>query len=244
MPRCHIALGGNVGKVEETFQTALDRLAADSLVTVSRVSSVWRTRPVGPHAGGEYLNAAAEVETSLEPLALLDLLKELERRAGRTPGEHWAPRPLDLDLIFYADRVIEDPRLMVPHPACWYRRFVLDPLAEIAAEVRHPVKGVRVGDLRARLLPRPLRLALAGSTASDREQLEHALSTTPEVEIVDWKASSAASADPTILAWLGPDPDVDEPAGFQALPHVPRLDASAADDPTSFLRGVLQAALG
>ena len=123
MPRCHIALGGNLGDVEETFHWALARLGGTDPSTVTRVSSVFRTRPVGPHAGGEFTNAAAEIETDLEPLALLDLLQDLERRAGRTPGEHWGPRPLDLDLIFYADQMIDMPRLRVPHPACWYRRF-------------------------------------------------------------------------------------------------------------------------
>jgi 2-amino-4-hydroxy-6-hydroxymethyldihydropteridine diphosphokinase len=245
MPRCHIALGGNVGKVEETFQTALGRLATDSLVAIARVSSIWRTRPIGPHSGGEFLNAAAEIETSLEPLDLLDLLKDLERRAGRTPSEHWAPRPLDLDLIFYANRVITHPRLTVPHRACWYRRFVLDPLDEIAAEVRHPVKGISVRELRARLLLRPLRLALAGSTASERDRLTQELSTTSgELEVIEWQPPYDSGAEPAILAWLGPDPGANEPTDFQALPLVPRLDVSAADDPTAFLHGVLQAALG
>jgi 2-amino-4-hydroxy-6-hydroxymethyldihydropteridine diphosphokinase len=245
MPHCYIALGGNVGKVEETFQTALGRLATDNLVAIARVSSIWRTRPVGPRSGGEFLNAAAELETSLEPLDLLDLLKDLERRAGRTSSEHWAPRPLDLDLIFYADRVIELPRLTVPHPACWYRRFVLDPMTEIAPEVRHPVKGINVRDLRARLLHRPLRLALAGSTASERERLMRELSTTPnEFEVVDWQPPNQSGVEPTILAWLGPDADADERTDFRDLPLLPRLDVSGADDRRSFLHGVLQAALG
>jgi 2-amino-4-hydroxy-6-hydroxymethyldihydropteridine diphosphokinase len=245
MPHCHIALGGNVGRVEETFQTALARLATDNLVAIARVSSVWRTRPIGPRSGGEFLNAAAEIETSLEPLDLLDVLKDVERRAGRTPSEHWAPRPLDLDLIFYANRVIAHPRLVVPHPACWYRRFVLDPLDEIAAEVRHPVKGISVRELRARLLHRPLRLALAGSIASERERLRRDLSpTSAEFEVIDWRPPYNSGAEPAILAWLGPDRDADAPTDFRALPLVPRLDVSAADDPTAYLHGVLQAALG
>jgi 2-amino-4-hydroxy-6-hydroxymethyldihydropteridine diphosphokinase len=245
MPRCHIALGGNVGNSEETFRTALVNLAADNRAAITRVSSIHRTRAVGPRSGGEFLNAAAEIETNLEPLQLLDALKELERRAGRTAGEHWAPRPLDLDLIFYEDRVIEHPRLSVPHPACWYRRFVLDPLVEIAADVRHPVKAISVSQLRARLLERPLRLGLAGSSAREREQLRRALAASSgEFEVIDWRRSNESEADPTILAWLGPCTEIEGPAEFSALPLVPRLDVSAAEDPTEFLRGVVQAALG
>jgi 2-amino-4-hydroxy-6-hydroxymethyldihydropteridine diphosphokinase len=245
MPRCHIALGGNVGDVETAFQTALAGLTSDNAVSVTRVSSIWRTRPVGPHSGSEFLNAAAEIETALEPLQLLDVLQECERRAGRAPGEHWAPRPLDLDLIFYADRVIEHARLTVPHPACWYRRFVLDPLAEIAAEVPHPVKRISVRELRARLLARPLRIALAGSSANERERLRREL--TPisrELQVVDWLPKSNLDPEPAILAWLGADPDSVGPIDFAALPIVPRLDVSRALDPTVFLRGAVQSALG
>jgi 2-amino-4-hydroxy-6-hydroxymethyldihydropteridine diphosphokinase len=257
MPRCHIALGGNVGDVKTAFQTALAGLTAGNPILVIRVSSICHTRPVGAESGtvsgtesrtgsGDvFLNAAAEIETSLEPLQLLDVLKEQERRAGRAQGERWAPRPLDLDLIFYADRVIEHSRLTVPHPACWYRRFVLDPLAEIAAEVRHPIKGISVRDLRARLLARPLGIALAGSAESQRERIRRELSTiSAELQIVDWLPKSNLSPEPAILAWLGPDAGSEDRLDFDALPVVPRLDVARAVDATVFLRGVVQSALG
>jgi len=252
MARCYLALGGNVGDVEETFDTTLLRLANAAPIEVTRVSPIYRTQPVGAHAGGEFRNAAAEIETTLGPLALLDVLQDLERRAGRIPGEHWAPRPLDLDLIFFADQTIEQPRLRVPHPACWYRRFVLDPLVAIAADFRHPVKGLTVAELRDRLLSRPLRLALAGSTLVERQRIKQELSVAAarmamanEVEIADWQAGHTDHGDPAILAWLGSATDPDTvPTEFSALPLVPRLDASTTADPAAFLQDVLQAALG
>jgi 2-amino-4-hydroxy-6-hydroxymethyldihydropteridine diphosphokinase len=245
MPRCQIALGGNVGSVEQTFQTALAGLAEDARIAVTRISTVWRTRPVGPHAGEEFRNAAAEFQTEIHPLALLDVLKDIEKRAGRSPGEHWGPRPLDLDLIFYGDQIIDHQRLCVPHPACWYRRFVLDPLEEIAADVPHPVKGLTVGALRSRLLERPLRLALAGSTAKSRQHLRHELATTSsEAEVVDWQPGALSHSEPAIIAWLGSAVETEGEFEFQALPLVPRLDVSASRDPIALLRAVLQAALG
>lgn len=246
MPRCHIALGGNVGDVARSFGDALSRLAGTSHVTVVRTSSIFQTRPVGPRSGQEYRNAAAEIETSLAPLALLDVLQDLERQAGRIRGEHWAPRPLDLDLIFYADQVVKNDRLCVPHPACWYRRFVLDPLATIAADVLHPCKGLTVGELRSRLLARPLRLALAGSTLAQRERLTRILTgSTAEIEVRLWHAAPPVPGEPTIVAWLGPgDESGTNTQRYEGLPRIPRLDASAARDPAEFLRGVLQSALG
>lgn len=245
MPRCHIALGGNVGNVDDTFRTALARLADGNPVSVTRVSPVFSTPAVGPDAGGEFRNAAAQIETTLEPLRLLDLLQDLERGAGRMRDTRWGPRPLDLDLVFYADRIIEHPRLSVPHPACWYRRFVLDPLCQIAADFRHPVKGLTVEELRARLLPHPLRLALAGLTSLERQRLRHELAIAGEVEVFDWRPDGFDQCEPAIIAWLGASDESDmEPNAFQALPLIPRLDASQSADPVAFLRSVLQAALG
>jgi 2-amino-4-hydroxy-6-hydroxymethyldihydropteridine diphosphokinase len=246
MPRCYVALGGNVGDVEKTLQDAVARLAGGPGIRLDRVSPVFETRPVGAHSGGTFRNAAAEIETSLDPLSVLDFLQELERRAGRTPGSRWAPRPLDLDLIFYAERVMTHPQLTVPHPACWYRRFVLDPLAAIAPDVRHPVKQATVAELRARLLSRPLVLAFAGSTPNRRRELAESLTGrfAAQLEITQWQPDEPGSPEPAILAWLGADASGSTAIEFQTLPLLPRLDVSSITNVEEYLNDVVQAALG
>lgn len=238
MPRCFIAFGGNLGRVEETFAAARARLGETEGVRLIRGSSLFRSSPVGEHSGGEFLNAAAEIETELEPLQLLDRLQAIESDLGRTREVHWGPRTLDLDLILYGSEVLELPRLRVPHPACWYRRFVLDPLVEIAADVVHPEKRISFGRLRERLLERPLRLGVTGADRDARSAAIGALERQFAAAAVSpWRSGDPG---PALLAWLGPGRDAPD---FASLPVVPRLDASAGEpDRIGFLRGVLQAA--
>src|SRR5437016_1241572 len=101
MPRCYISLGGNLGVVGDSFDAALNWLAKSSCNAVLAVSRYHRTEPVGTKAGGGFLNAAAEIDTPLSPLELLDLLQSIEMDLGRTRTTRWGPRTLDLDLIFY-----------------------------------------------------------------------------------------------------------------------------------------------
>jgi len=240
MPRCYLAFGGNSGDVAQTFTDCLDELARTPGVTRGRVSKFHRTEPVGTEAGDAFLNAASEIVTDLPPLALLDLLQRLELKHGRTREKHWGPRTLDLDLIFYGDEIIEEPRLTVPHPACWYRRFVLDPLAEIAAEVTHPVKEITVDELRERLLVRPLRIELCGGTAMERQELIAALS--GEFPDIRFEQFSVETGPPTILAWLGAG---DDESAWERLPIVPRLDLTKRHGaPLGALRDVVHSATG
>lgn len=161
MTTCLISLGGNVGNVEQTLRGAWQRLHSPPEIIVGPMSSLHRTAAVGADAGGEFINAAGSLETSLTARELLQRFHTVEAEFGRVRTLHWGPRTLDIDLLFFGDAVIDDsPRLRVPHPAAWYRRFVLDPLAEIAPSFVHPVKLRTIRELRERLLVQPLPVQL------------------------------------------------------------------------------------
>lgn len=135
-----IALGSNLGNRELHLRTALRELSERHDVCVIRISSLHETEPVGGPAGqGLFLNAVAELETTLPPRALLARMLEIERVHGRTRIQPDGPRTLDLDLLLYRDEVMDDADCRVPHPRMWQREFVLAPLREIcdAARLAH-----------------------------------------------------------------------------------------------------------
>lgn len=141
----YIGLGANLGEPASALREALLALAAlpDSLLVAS--SSIYRTAPIDS-SGPDYLNAVALLDTRLSPLALLAGLQRIEQAHGRERPYRNAPRTLDLDLLLYADAVIDQPGLRVPHPHLHERAFVLLPLAEIAPDAIVPGRG-RVADL-------------------------------------------------------------------------------------------------
>lgn len=148
----YIGLGANLGDREAALRSALSALSAEAAVTVSAVSALYETAPVGgPGGQGAYLNAAARLETTRPPHDLLDLLLDVEARHHRTRDVRWGPRTLDLDLLLYGDRIIDDARLVVPHPRMSDRGFVLAPLADIAADVTPPGGDQTVAETLAAL---------------------------------------------------------------------------------------------
>lgn len=239
MPRCLIALGGNLGNVAETFAAARSALQQRPEIDITGASRLFRTLPVGAAAGGEFLNAALELHTGLAPLELLDELQRVEFALGRKRPYHWSPRTLDLDLILYGEEVIDDPRLQVPHPAAWYRRFVLDPLCDIAGDARHPLKQTTIASLRERLTPRPMAVGLIGGDREERAEVERAIANFGD-RVARADGASGEDAAPAFVFWLGPDGG----GAFESLPLVPRLDLTAfAAPPAEAVRDVLSAAL-
>ncbi len=145
---CLIGLGSNLGDRQRALEAALALLAEHAAIRLVAASSFHATQPVGGPAGqGEFLNAAARIETELSPRDLLRLLHEIEARLERVRTGHWGPRTLDLDLLLYGEQVIDEPDLRVPHPLAHQRRFVLAPACEIAGEMRHPVLRKTLAEL-------------------------------------------------------------------------------------------------
>jgi len=156
--RAWVGVGANLGDARATVERALRDLAALSMAEPARASSLYRTEPLGDPGQPWYVNAVAEVDTDLSPLELLAALHRLERRAGRPQErQRWAPRELDLDLLLFGERVLETADLVLPHPGLALRRFVLEPLAELAPSVRDPRTGRSAAELLAGL-DDPLRV--------------------------------------------------------------------------------------
>ncbi len=151
MTRAYVGLGANVGPREKTLRRAVELLAAEDGVEVVGVSTLQETEPVGVVDQPRFLNGAVAVETTLSAPELLDVLLRTERTLGRVrDGTRWGPRTVDLDLLVYADEVVDEPGLRVPHPRLQERRFALEPLAELDPGLVIPGAG-RVLDVLSAL---------------------------------------------------------------------------------------------
>lgn len=147
--RAFLGLGGNIGEPAKAMAAALRALDANEHVAVLRVSSIYRTPAWGVRDQPDFLNAAAEIDTTLSAHELLDLCLATESALKRERRERWGPRVIDIDLLLYGEERINEEGLQIPHPRMLERAFVLVPLAEIAPELR--LEGRAVSDQLAPL---------------------------------------------------------------------------------------------
>ena len=141
----YLGLGSNLGDRQENLDKALEYLS--QRLRVAETSSVYDTEPVGNPEQPRFLNMVCQVKTMLKAEDLLVLAKGIERKMGRMPGKLNSPRPIDIDILFYGNEVIDTPELVIPHPKLIYRAFVLVPLAEIVPTLVHPINGKTVKEL-------------------------------------------------------------------------------------------------
>jgi 2-amino-4-hydroxy-6-hydroxymethyldihydropteridine diphosphokinase len=148
---CYIGIGSNLGNALKNCQHAVEILSQAKGIEITRVSSFYKTEPVGIENQNLFINAVVEIKTALSARNLFQLLQNIEKDMGREREVNGGPRIIDLDLLFYGQEVIKDTDLIVPHPEIQKRRFVLEPMCEIASYFIHPAFGVSMRGLKDRL---------------------------------------------------------------------------------------------
>ena len=143
----YLSLGSNAGDRTKTVERAADELDNLGGIQVCRLSGLYRTEPVGMESEAWFINCAAQITTTLSPIELLDRLEELESSMGRKNKGYCKDRTLDIDILLYDDMIVSFPRLVIPHPEMANRRFVLEPLREIAPDIIHPLLRKTTGQL-------------------------------------------------------------------------------------------------
>jgi len=150
LPTAFLSLGSNLGDRLGNLKRAVEKIEEPNQIMVTKVSPVYETEPVGRENQGWFLNLVLQVETSLEPFALLERLSSIEDQMGRKREKRWGSRNIDLDILLYDKRMVDSERLTIPHTRMHERRFVLVPLAQIAPKLRHPRLEKNIEELLAR----------------------------------------------------------------------------------------------
>ena len=143
----YIALGSNLQDRQENIDDAVFLLKSHPRIKINKISSIIKSKPEGGPPQDDFLNGAVEIETELSPQDLLSALKAIEKKLGRVRVVKNGPRIIDLDILFYEDKIVNLPRLKIPHPRLHKRNFVLRPLCEIAPGFMHPVLKKNIGEL-------------------------------------------------------------------------------------------------
>jgi len=164
--RAFIGLGANVGDRRAHIEAALAAMAAHPRIAIVRCTAPVETEPWGVADQPAFLNAVAEVQTTLDPKELLQSLKRMERELGRTPGRRWGPREIDLDILLFRNSVIDDSSLVIPHPELTTRPFVLSQLIELDEHLVHP----RLGRLLTSIAAASVSLDRAGDATGSRNE--------------------------------------------------------------------------
>ncbi|MHC4140305.1 MAG: 2-amino-4-hydroxy-6-hydroxymethyldihydropteridine diphosphokinase [Planctomycetota bacterium] len=151
MTKVYAGLGSNLGNKRENIIRAIDRIDAYEEICVREKSGFYDTSPVGGPPQPDYVNCVIELETEVEPQTLLKEFKKIEIEQGRRPGVRWGPRVVDLDILLYGDRIVNDHNLKIPHERMHERAFVLKPLCEISPDIKNPVSGISISELLEKL---------------------------------------------------------------------------------------------
>ncbi|HJE19575.1 MAG TPA: 2-amino-4-hydroxy-6-hydroxymethyldihydropteridine diphosphokinase [Aliicoccus persicus] len=151
MAQVFLGLGSNIGNRVGNLDEAIEKLDAHEKISVVKQSSIIETEPYGHVEQDKFMNMCIEINTNLSPVSLLDTVLDIEQQMGRVRIETWGPRNIDIDILLYEDLEIDLPDLQIPHGELQKRMFVLEPLAEIAPNVMHPVFKESIKTLKQKL---------------------------------------------------------------------------------------------